>query len=186
MGDSVAADLSSKKYDRQVRIWGAHGQAALEGCHVCCLGASALASEVLKNLVLGGIAGFTLVDDAKVGPNCIHTGCIFVTWQRCDGHLSWWSGGTLGFKCTVEFQKAFLCFYLKVKPRDLGNNFLVEQSNLGQPLAQVVTDLLKEFNDAVVGSYVEESPREIVENNPSFFKDFQLVVGTQVCHTGTS
>jgi NEDD8-activating enzyme E1 regulatory subunit len=67
MGDPPVSDISSKKYDRQVRVWGAHGQAALERCRVCCLGATALPSEVMKNLVLGGIAGFTLVDDAKVG-----------------------------------------------------------------------------------------------------------------------
>eukprot|EP00884_Botryococcus_braunii_P008021 jgi/Botrbrau1/1721/Bobra.116_2s0063.1 len=132
MGDSIASDVSSKKYDRQVRIWGAHGQAALEQCRVCCLGANVMGAEVLKNLVLGGISGFTLVDDAKV------------------------------------------------TPRDLGNNFLVELSNLGQPLAQVVTDSLKEFNDAVVGSYSEESPLEVLNNHPNFFKDFQLVVATKM------
>jgi hypothetical protein len=66
MADSQVGDNKSKKYDRQVRIWGTHGQAALEQGRICCLGATAVASEAMKNLVLGGIAGFTLVDDAKV------------------------------------------------------------------------------------------------------------------------
>lgn len=57
---------SAKKYDRQLRIWGAHGQTALETARVCVLGSACTATEALKNLVLGGIASFTVVDDAKV------------------------------------------------------------------------------------------------------------------------
>lgn len=84
MGDPPVSEISSKKYDRQVRVWGAHGQAALEKCRLCCLGATALPSEVMKNLVLGGIAGFTLVDDAKVG---------FSHSNSCQ-RLSWIHGST--------------------------------------------------------------------------------------------
>lgn len=79
MADLPVSEISSKKYDRQVRVWGAHGQADLEKCRLCCLGASALPSEVMKNLVLGGIAGFTLVDDAKVR---------FLTAQMAPGGFS--------------------------------------------------------------------------------------------------
>ena len=57
-----------RKYDRQLRIWGAHGQALLESSKVCLLRCGPTGSETLKNLVLGGIAAFTVVDDAKVGP----------------------------------------------------------------------------------------------------------------------
>lgn len=61
-------EAGARKYDRQLRIWGAHGQAALEAARVCVFGSGPTATEALKNLVLGGIAGFTLVDDARVGP----------------------------------------------------------------------------------------------------------------------
>ena len=77
-------EAGARKYDRQLRIWGAHGQAALEAARVCVLGSGPTATEALKNLVLGGIAGFTLVDDARVGP------------------------------------------------RDLGNNFMLDASSIGQ------------------------------------------------------
>lgn len=66
--NKVQRDTEAKKYDRQLRIWGAHGQAALEGASVCVLGSGPTATEALKNLVLGGIAGYTVVDDARVGP----------------------------------------------------------------------------------------------------------------------
>lgn len=64
-GATPRADID-KKYDRQVRIWGAHGQARLEAAQICMLGAGPIATETLKNLVLGGTASFTVVDDAVV------------------------------------------------------------------------------------------------------------------------
>eukprot|EP00898_Chlorokybus_atmophyticus_P005919 jgi/Chlat1/6328/Chrsp44S05896 len=62
----VAAAPKVQKYDRQLRIWGEHGQARLESAKVCLLNAGPTGSEALKNLVLGGIASFTVVDEAKV------------------------------------------------------------------------------------------------------------------------
>lgn len=56
----------AKKYDRQLRLWGDHGQSALECAHVCLLGASATGTEVLKSLVLPGVGAVTIVDHAKV------------------------------------------------------------------------------------------------------------------------
>lgn len=37
-----------------VRLWGDHGQEALESAHVCLINASATGTEILKNLVLPG------------------------------------------------------------------------------------------------------------------------------------
>lgn len=70
--DNASADTGSmptaktKRYDRQLRIWGLHGQNALEGAQICLLHSGPTGSETLKNLVLGGIGGFTVVDDATV------------------------------------------------------------------------------------------------------------------------
>ena len=58
----------SKRYDRGIRVWGAHGQEALEAARVCLLNAGPTGTEALKNLVLGGIHSFTIVDGAKVTP----------------------------------------------------------------------------------------------------------------------
>lgn len=55
-----------QKYDRQLRLWGDHGQAALEQCHACLVNAGALGTEVLKNLVLPGVGHFTIVDGGVV------------------------------------------------------------------------------------------------------------------------
>lgn len=57
---------NKSKYDRQLRIWGEQGQAALERANICLLNCGPTGSETLKNLVLGGIGSFTVVDGSKV------------------------------------------------------------------------------------------------------------------------
>ncbi|XP_074640964.1 NEDD8-activating enzyme E1 regulatory subunit-like isoform X2 [Tubulanus polymorphus] len=56
----------NNKYDRQLRLWGDHGQAALEQARVCLINASATGTEILKNLILPGIGAFTIVDGHKI------------------------------------------------------------------------------------------------------------------------
>ncbi|KAL8714315.1 MAG: hypothetical protein Q9220_001646 [cf. Caloplaca sp. 1 TL-2023] len=57
-----------KKYDRQLRLWAASGQEALENAHILLLNASpgVVGVEILKNLILPGIGSFTIVDDAEI------------------------------------------------------------------------------------------------------------------------
>ncbi|KUJ06929.1 uncharacterized protein LY89DRAFT_726066 [Mollisia scopiformis] len=53
-----------KKYDRQLRLWAASGQKALEDAHILLLnsGSGTVGVETLKNLVLPGIGQFTIAD----------------------------------------------------------------------------------------------------------------------------
>ncbi|KAK5117354.1 hypothetical protein LTR62_005971 [Meristemomyces frigidus] len=57
-----------KKYDRQLRLWGATGQMALEESHVLLInnGPGVTGVETLKNLVLPGLGDFTILDTAIV------------------------------------------------------------------------------------------------------------------------
>ncbi|EEP79778.1 hypothetical protein UREG_04624 [Uncinocarpus reesii 1704] len=67
-----------RKYDRQLRLWAASGQQALEDSRVLLVNSDGAVGyddesvtgvvgvETLKNLVLPGIGGFTIVDPAKV------------------------------------------------------------------------------------------------------------------------
>ncbi|KAF2800091.1 hypothetical protein K505DRAFT_370498 [Melanomma pulvis-pyrius CBS 109.77] len=57
-----------KKYDRQLRLWGATGQMALESSHILLInsGPGVVGVETLKNLVLPGIGNFTIQDSAVV------------------------------------------------------------------------------------------------------------------------
>ncbi|KAK7538377.1 uncharacterized protein J3D65DRAFT_621798 [Phyllosticta citribraziliensis] len=57
-----------KKYDRQLRLWAASGQQALEDAHILLVnsGPGVAGIETLKNLVLPGIGQFTIQDSAIV------------------------------------------------------------------------------------------------------------------------
>jgi len=50
----------------------------LESAHVCLINASATGTEIVKNLVLPGIGGFTIVDNKRVSPEDVGTN-FFVT-----------------------------------------------------------------------------------------------------------
>ncbi|CAG9318250.1 unnamed protein product [Blepharisma stoltei] len=57
---------TDNKYDRQLRLWGSHGQKALNTSKICLLKSSSLGTEILKNLVLPGIGHFTIIDNQIV------------------------------------------------------------------------------------------------------------------------
>lgn len=50
------------KYDRQIRLWGGHGQKILANSNVLLLGANPSGTETLKNLILPAVGRFTVVD----------------------------------------------------------------------------------------------------------------------------
>ncbi|KAG5545562.1 hypothetical protein RHGRI_017908 [Rhododendron griersonianum] len=68
----------------------------------------------------------------------------------------------------------------KVEVGDLGNNFMVDESSVGESKAKTVCTFLQELNDAVKAKFIEEYPKALIETNPSFFSQFTLVVATQL------
>ncbi|KAL2456852.1 NEDD8-activating enzyme E1 regulatory subunit [Forsythia ovata] len=68
----------------------------------------------------------------------------------------------------------------KLELGDLGNNFMVDESSVGQSKAKTVCAFLQELNDAVKAKFIEEHPEALIESNPSFFSQFTLVVATQL------
>ena len=63
-----APTAKEKKYDRQLRLWAASGQAALENAQVLLLnsGSGIVGVETLKNLILPGVGSIAIVDEANV------------------------------------------------------------------------------------------------------------------------
>ncbi|ESK92748.1 nedd8 activating enzyme e1 subunit 1 [Moniliophthora roreri MCA 2997] len=61
-------DNKTRRYDRQLRLWAASGQAALENARILVISGSATSTSILKNLVLPGIGHFTILDHTKVTP----------------------------------------------------------------------------------------------------------------------
>lgn len=68
----------------------------------------------------------------------------------------------------------------KVEVGDLGNNFMLDESCVGQSKAKSVCAFLQELNDAVKAKFIEEYPEALIEMNPPFFSQFTLVVATQL------
>ncbi|KAM3261681.1 hypothetical protein ACQJBY_052394 [Aegilops geniculata] len=81
---AVATAEPKTKYDRQLRIWGDQGQAALEKASICLLNCGPTGTEALKNLVLGGIGSVTVVDGSKVESSDL--GNNFLLDEGCLGH----------------------------------------------------------------------------------------------------
>ena len=57
---------TNDKYDRQIRLWGSHGQYLLNQSRVLVIGATGAGSETLKNLVLPRIKYFGIIDDGLI------------------------------------------------------------------------------------------------------------------------
>lgn len=53
-------------YDRQIRLWGMAAQIRIQAAHILVVNLGGVASEVVKNLVLGGINSIEILDDSKV------------------------------------------------------------------------------------------------------------------------
>ncbi|GAX13098.1 amyloid beta precursor protein binding protein 1 [Fistulifera solaris] len=62
--------MTDNKYDRQLRLWGAAGQAALGNTCVVLVRATAAGTETLKNLVLPGVGNFLVIDDSSGVSDC--------------------------------------------------------------------------------------------------------------------
>src|SRR6266576_4848249 len=63
---SAVPDQKTRRYDRQLRLWAASGQAALEQARILVISASATSTSILKNLVLPGIGHFTILEHTIV------------------------------------------------------------------------------------------------------------------------
>uniref|UniRef100_A0A0D9W0S4 NEDD8-activating enzyme E1 regulatory subunit n=1 Tax=Leersia perrieri TaxID=77586 RepID=A0A0D9W0S4_9ORYZ len=78
MAAAAAAFAEPKtKYDRQLRIWGDQGQAALEKADICLLTCGPTGTEAMKNLVLGGVGSVTIVDGC-LGQSRAKSVCSFL------------------------------------------------------------------------------------------------------------
>lgn len=66
--DGQNSNLVNKnaKYDRQLRLWGNHGQTKLESSRICLINASTAGTETLKSMVLPGVGYFSIIDDNTV------------------------------------------------------------------------------------------------------------------------
>ena len=60
-------------YDRQIRLWGPHGQASVQCASLYVCGSDGTATEFLKTMLLHGVKNAIIVDDAKVADEDLMT-----------------------------------------------------------------------------------------------------------------
>ena len=72
-----------------------------------------------------------------------------------------------------------------VTERDCGNNFFVTFESIGQPRAQVTSDLLKELNPDVKGDFVVEKVDKFVFEKEETIKNYQLIVASDITNVSS-
>ncbi|CAG8451854.1 3534_t:CDS:10 [Ambispora leptoticha] len=118
----------TQKYDRQLRLWQASGQTALESSKVCLVNGTATGCETLKNLILPGMV---LAEKQS----------IFVDNNNKINIIK--SNLYLGIgSFTILDGKT-------VEASDIGNNFFLDAESIDAPRAERVAILLQELNDDV-------------------------------------
>ena len=123
---------TDNKYDRQLRLWGHHGQKLLSQSRILLLGASGSGSETLKNLILPQIGTFTVVDDGKIT-------------ERDLGQSFFYSPDDLG-KPRAEAMCANL---LELNPDDVKGNFVA------QPIKEYVQTNWEDSFDLVIATNID-------------------------------
>ena len=135
----------SKKYDRQLRLWGDEGQSLIESGNVCIIGAGGVGCEILKNLILPGIGSFTIVDDHVVQPDDVSTN-FFLTHESigqnrgkiaCKNLLELndevrggWCDESLQQLVTVSNGKFFKTFNVVILTEVVNENILIQLADL--------------------------------------------------------
>lgn len=130
-----APTAKQKKYDRQLRLWAASGQQALEEARVLLInsGPGVVGLETLKNLVLPGIGNFTILDSAIV-----QEADLGVNFFLEDGNI-----------CGLRAEHT--CNYLKELNPD------VEGHSITEPIESFITkpDALKPYTLILVASPID-------------------------------
>ncbi|KIK26147.1 hypothetical protein PISMIDRAFT_676286, partial [Pisolithus microcarpus 441] len=140
----VQPDNKARRYDRQLRLWAATGQCALESSRVLVLSGSATSTSILKNLVLPGIGHFTILDHATTshadaGNNFFLEGLESVGKPRAseaarllrelndsvDGHAD-----TRQLRSVIESNPDWLASFTVVIAHNLDNQILTKLSSL--------------------------------------------------------
>lgn len=76
MSSQALEQDNTERYDRQIRLWGRHGQNKCSNAKVCLINVDSLGTEILRGLCLAGIGAFTILDSHKLAPEDV--GCIFL------------------------------------------------------------------------------------------------------------
>ncbi|ODV81069.1 uncharacterized protein CANTADRAFT_20613 [Suhomyces tanzawaensis NRRL Y-17324] len=120
-------------YDRQIRLWGMATQLRLRSAKVLIVNVGGVGTEIVKNLVLGGLNSIELLDSSVV------------------------------------------------KEEDFAAQFFLpnDDSIIGQPKLPIIVEKIKELNNRVKLN-INTTPLESIFEDPSYFKQFDLIIATEL------
>jgi amyloid beta precursor protein binding protein 1 len=144
---AVVRTEHEKKFDRQIRLWGVHGQSQLENTHIGVLNSNATASETLKNLCLASTSRFQFIVTLS-GASFDHVFPDIKAFTLVDD------------ACVTE--------------ADLGSNFFCESDWLGKSRAECVRDLLLEMNPDVQGFAQNVNVVQLIRSNIEYFSRYDF------------
>ncbi|CEP12642.1 hypothetical protein [Parasitella parasitica] len=178
-------DLKTQKYDRQLRLWAATGQQALEHANICLINANSTGCEIIKNLVLPGVGNVTIVDGNKTTAEDV----------RCNFFLDPESIGQSKAKATSELIQE-LNEDANVRYEDKDPYELIEnQPDFFEPFTMIiVVNVLEKYltklsplcaesgkiliavkNKGLVGMFTVQAPEHtVIEAHPENATDLRL------------
>lgn len=175
-------DSKERRYDRQLRLWAASGQSALESAHILVLGASPTSTSILKNLVLPGIGAFTILDDGVVEGKDLGANFFLETdslgknkAEEAIKHL-----GELNDSVAAHAETRALESILDDDPTYLHKFSLIIAENIPQRILERVTALLWDSStgagdgDADADASQTVAPPLIVVRTSGFLADFGI------------
>lgn len=157
---------TDNKYDRQLRLWGSHGQ-------VCAASVATLMCSKCS-------------PPASIPRPCLPLPVVSDSQRRlAEAHVCLLGAGPTGSEALKNLVlpgcgRFTIVDSAPVSAPDLGNNFFVDPSWLGKPRAEAVAALLQEMNPDVTGEACVGSVEEVLAREPGFFAKFTLVIATQL------
>lgn len=146
----------------------------MEAAQLCLVNVSALGTEILKNIVLPGIGGFTIVDSGIVTEEDIgckwaaHNLRIFIETYKKIYEIS-----------TFSFFLFFSAIFSTEKKKK-NISFFFDTNSIGQSKAKCSMQLLQELNPDVRSDYLDESIEMVLDNNPEYFHAFNVVIASSL------
>lgn len=148
-----------ERYDRQIRLWGQHGQNKCSQSRVCLIGCNSLGLEVARGLCLAGVGSFTILDSHKLLPEDV--GCCFVPQITSIG------------KSRAETAKAMLL--------DINEDFNVDIHSLETYLPHVTTVSTTSHSTSTMTTNLNDSRDQ--DTDGEFWRQFNCVIISGVLYT---
>ena len=158
---------NAERYDRQIRLWGHHGQSRCSNSKICLINCNSLGTEILRGLCLAGIGSFTILDSHKLLPEDV--GCNFIPQTHSIG------------KSRAETAKSML---LDLNDEVSGEIYPLETYLPHVSSTTSASNITTTTNNITYLEDEEVSEDDSTDRDTEFWKQFNCVIVSGVMYTG--